>query len=447
MPTHAYPPPPPPTLPPPPKVPLAADACTALPVAAALRRSYFGMGSPPSACVEVSPPPAQPPPAPPAPPLPPSCSSVAALGLIAAQTIAEVERATGGISLDECSQERLTEIMCSPEALTKLEMRVEGEVELESQVALHLADVQPVRVTVLFPASFAALRQRFCEGGDASFVNSLWQSKPWDAGRGGKSGSQFQKTLDDRYLVKEVRSAEFWAFHGHARQYFHFVRNTPTVLPSVLVKVLGGFYVEYRSANQKSVSCKYLLVQENLFFGHNISRMYDLKGAQRNRVGEDRTDTVLDENLFRFNAGYPLLLQEGAKRQLTQALYNDTLFLNSINVMDYSLLVGIVQRETHATGEERREARGEARGEEEAREEEAREEEAGGVEESDTEWVVVGLIDYCRQYTYKEEIESRVKRATVIPPKQYKRRFREALNRYFMASIEKYQQRERGAVA
>ena len=35
-------------------------------------------------------------------------------------------------------------------------------------------------------------------------------------------------------------------------------------------------------------------------------------------------------------------------------------------------------------------------------------------------------------------METRVKRATVIPPKQYKRRFRDALHRYFMASIDKY---------
>ena len=59
--------------------------------------------------------------------------------------------------------------------------------------------------------------------------------------------------------------------------------------------------------------------------------------------------------------------------------------------------------------------------------------------EGENEWtLVVGVIDYCRQYTWKEEAESRIKRATVIQPKQYKRRFREALNRYFMPSIEKY---------
>ena len=60
--------------------------------------------------------------------------------------------------------------------------------------------------------------------------------------------------------------------------------------------------------------------------------------------------------------------------------------------MDYSLLVGFELR-----GAERREGEG--------------------------EWtLVVGLIDYCRQFTWKEEAESRVKRATVIHPRLYKRR-------------------------
>ena len=43
--------------------------------------------------------------------------------------------------------------------------------------------------------------------------------------------------------------------------------------------------------------------------------------------------------------------------------------------------------------------------------------------EGEGEWtLVVGLIDYCRQFTWKEEAESRVKRATVIHPRLYKRR-------------------------
>ena len=62
----------------------------------------------------------------------------------------------------------------------------------------------------------------------------------------------------------------------------------------------------------------------------NVSRMCDLKGAHRTaKGGEDDGDTVLDENLFRFNDGYPLLMAEVAKQQLTRALFNDTLFLQA----------------------------------------------------------------------------------------------------------------------
>ena len=241
-----------------------------------------------------------------------------------------------------------------------------------------------------------------------------------------------------------MRESELWAFHDHAVQYFAFVRNTPTLLPSVLVKVLGAcftpllapsvhafcsrlcsqvlgaFFLEYKDRERKTTYRQHILVQENLFYGHDVMRMCDLKGARRNRGGEDESDTVLDENLFRFNEGYPLLLSEVAKQQLTRALWNDTLFLASINVMDYSLLVGVVQ--SPAVGPA---ADAEAGG-------------GGGDRRVVDGTLVVGLIDYCRQFTWKEDVEFRSKRATVMPPKQYKHRFREALNRYFMPSIEKY---------
>ena len=160
----------------------------------------------------------------------------------------------------------------------------------------------------------------------------------------------------------------------------------------MLVKILGAVMVEYRGPDGDKKP-HFLLVQENLFYGHTITRMCDLKGAQRTRGDADGDEgaTVLDENLFRFNDGFPLLLSEVAKQQVLRAVWNDTLFLSSINVMDYSLLVGMEQR---APAE---------------------------VAEGENEWtLVVGVIDYCRQYTWKEEAETRVKRGTVIPPKQYK---------------------------
>lgn len=49
----------------------------------------------------------------------------------------------------------------------------------------------------------------------------------------------------------------------------------------------------------------------------------------------------LDENLMEIVYKHPLYLREQSKRILRTALFNDTLFLSNLNVMDYSLVVGV----------------------------------------------------------------------------------------------------------
>lgn len=78
------------------------------------------------------------------------------------------------------------------------------------------------------------------------------------------------------------------------------------------------------------------------------------------------------------------------------------LTLQSINVMDYSLLVGV--------DKQRRE-------------------------------LVFGIIDYLRQYTWDKQLETWVKTSLVVPknalptvisPKEYKKRFRNFMTKYFL---------------
>lgn len=82
----------------------------------------------------------------------------------------------------------------------------------------------------------------------------------------------------------------------------------------------------------------------------------------------------------------------------------------SIDVMDYSLLVG-VDEEKHE--------------------------------------LVLGIIDFMRQYTWDKHLETWVKAAgilggpknawpTVISPKQYKKRFRKAMSAYFLVVPEQW---------
>ncbi|KAH6781237.1 1-phosphatidylinositol-3-phosphate 5-kinase FAB1A [Perilla frutescens var. frutescens] len=149
------------------------------------------------------------------------------------------------------------------------------------------------------------------------------------------------------------------------------------------------------------------LVMENSFFGRNLSRLYDLKGSSRSRYNPDTSGSnkvLLDQNLIEAMPTSPIFVGNKAKRVLERAVWNDTAFLASVDVMDYSLLVGV--------DEEKNE-------------------------------LVLGIIDFMRQYTWDKHLETWVKASgilggpknaspTVISPKQYKRRFRKAMTTYFL---------------
>lgn len=162
--------------------------------------------------------------------------------------------------------------------------------------------------------------------------------------------------------------------------------------------------------------------------------MYSLREG-RMKCCWTRTWLKVSDRLFFYRvaltlckAGYlsPFYLKEYSKRIFRGALYNDSKFLSDINVMDYSLVVG-VDNETHE--------------------------------------LVVGIVgrfippaelyscfyhlkdtdvslDYIRTYTWDKKLESWVKvttslggsgkgEPTIVGPKQYRQRFISAMERYF----------------
>ena len=83
---------------------------------------------------------------------------------------------------------------------------------------------------------------------------------------------------------------------------------------------------------------------ENLFYGKaRISAIFDLKGNVRNRhvqsTGKEN-EVLLDQNLIE-NIDSPLYVRDHSKKLIRSSIYNDTLFLSRLNIMDYSLLVGV----------------------------------------------------------------------------------------------------------
>lgn len=74
-----------------------------------------------------------------------------------------------------------------------------------------------------------------------------------------------------------------------------------------------------------------LMVMENLTFGRNITRQYDLKGALRaryNSATDGSGSVLLDQNFVNDMNTSPLYVSTKAKRVLERAVWNDTTFLD-----------------------------------------------------------------------------------------------------------------------
>ncbi|RID80542.1 hypothetical protein BRARA_A03201 [Brassica rapa] len=261
-------------------------------------------------------------------------------------------------------------------------------------------------VTCYYAKRFEALRG-ICLPSELEFIRSLSRCKKWGA-QGGKSNVFFAKTLDDRFIIKQVTKTELESFIKFAPAYFKYLSESiSTKSPTCLAKILGIYQVATKQLKSGKETKMDVLIMENLLFGRTVKRLYDLKGSSRARYNPDSSGSnkvLLDQNLIEAMPTSPIFVGNKAKRLLERAVWNDTAFLALGDVMDYSLLVGV--------DEEKNE-------------------------------LVLGIIDFLRQYTWDKHLESWVKftgilggpkneAPTVISPKQYKRRFRKAMTTYFL---------------
>jgi len=281
---------------------------------------------------------------------------------------------------------------------------------------------------------FAAVRQAYIgigEDEELGYLRSLSMARPWNA-QGGKSGATFFKTADGRFVVKQITRTELQMFLEYAPAYFEYLsKSFFHKYDTLLVKVLGVYQIgSHNRVNGRRIM-EQVVVMENLFHERTISCAFDLKGSTRSRYARvsGSTETsmpreangdlnqsipckahpvLLDENFMEFTNGRPLPLRDQAKAYFNSAVLNDTLFLSLINVVDYSILVGM-DEEHHE--------------------------------------LVVGIIDYMRQYDIIKKMERMGKSVgmiagqaepTVIQPPNYRNRFQAAMERYFMMVPDKW---------
>lgn len=258
---------------------------------------------------------------------------------------------------------------------------------------------------LFFAEQFEAFRRK-C-GLQDNFVRSLARCIKWNS-TGGKSGSAFLKTLDDRFVIKGLSTSELDSFVKFAQSYFEYMAQALFHdLPTVIAKIFGFYQIHMKNPYTGKTIKIDVLIMENLFYQSPKNlRIFDLKGSMRNRHVEQtgkENEVLLDENMVEYIYESPLFVRQYDKKLLRSSLWNDTIFLSKVNVMDYSLVIGI---------------------------------------DDENQTLTVGIIDCIRTFTWDKKLESWVKEKglvgggtkepTVVTPRQYKNRFREAMDRYIL---------------
>ncbi|KAL2163527.1 hypothetical protein VTH06DRAFT_5585 [Thermothelomyces fergusii] len=159
-----------------------------------------------------------------------------------------------------------------------------------------------------------------------------------ELGSPGKSGSFFYFSRDYKYIIKTIHHAEHKFLRRILKDYYQHVKENPNTL-------LSQFYGLHRVKMPYGRKIHFV-VMNNLFPPHrDIHQTFDLKGST---VGRDYREedlennpraTLKDLNWLRRKRNLELGLQ---KRQLfLEQLYKDVRLLQRLQIMDYSLLIGI----------------------------------------------------------------------------------------------------------
>jgi 1-phosphatidylinositol-4-phosphate 5-kinase len=159
-----------------------------------------------------------------------------------------------------------------------------------------------------------------------------------ELGSPGKSGSFFYFSRDYKYIIKTIHHAEHKFLRKILKDYYNHVTENPNTL-------LSQFYGLHRVKMPYGKKIHFV-VMNNLFPPHrDIHQTFDLKGSTIGRdyheedLEKNPRATLKDLNWLRREKHLELGIQK--KRLFLEQLHRDVVLLKRLQIMDYSLLVGI----------------------------------------------------------------------------------------------------------
>ncbi|KAK6945598.1 Phosphatidylinositol-4-phosphate 5-kinase, core [Dillenia turbinata] len=149
----------------------------------------------------------------------------------------------------------------------------------------------------------------------------------------GKSGSIFYLSHDDKFVIKTLKRQELKvllrmlpAYYDHVRDYEH----------TLLTKFFGVHKIKLKGGRKVR-----FVIMGNMFCTDlRIHRRYDLKGSS---YGRYTNENDIDENttLKDLDLAYEFHMDKSLRESLFKQISVDCMFLESLQIIDYSLLLGL----------------------------------------------------------------------------------------------------------
>jgi hypothetical protein len=257
------------------------------------------------------------------------------------------------------------------------------------------------------PGIFKQIRDTFVDGKSEEIKKAICDNLLKVINTPGKSGAtlMFSQDAERKFVIKTMKWHESKALRDIVKVYYNHLKNNPQTL-------LPQFYMHFR-LHINGIGKNYFMVMNNHFAGHVIRETYDLKGSLVGRKADEKD--LLDnikKDLDVVESKKKFVLGPAVKDKLIRQLDLDASFLNSQQIMDYSLLIGVSASKKDCS-------RGISR----------------VWNLVDKELYCIGIIDILQTWNFNKKAEMMIKstynevhKVSSIPPQDYAKRFTEFMN-------------------
>eukprot|EP01083_Nonionella_stella_P008283 23831_1 len=150
----------------------------------------------------------------------------------------------------------------------------------------------------------------------------------------GKSGEIFWRSDCGNFVIKTISQNEAYLLQKILKKYLGYTQGNKHTLVS---RYFGLYKLRYEGIRMRFIVMNNVMCTKN----HDIQFIYDLKGTTEDRLVEhdSKTDSPVLKDL-NFQDRY-MLVSEKMMNALHEQIEKDANFLLSVDVMDYSLLLGV----------------------------------------------------------------------------------------------------------